>query len=257
MATFTMRLSDALEHVYGTTMDPSDYDVERGEFTFNGVKYGDLPILPDNGEALGLAQYPIFNEEYRPILNGKIVDEYYNRELGMETLDDFKLALRRKMQQIMPYYNQLYESTLTEYGPLMTMDIHSVSEATIDGNETSTASNDGITQNTSGSRVVNSSTPQTILSGNGNYADSGTDSNTKAEVESSSEQTSTSNSDTTTNSDNRVTGYQGAASDLMVKFRASLINVDTLVIADAVDCFMLLLNNGDSYGRNHIYGWVY
>lgn len=258
MPTFTMPLKDVLEHVYGTTMDPDDYEVARGTFEFNGVSYDDLPLLPDNGEALGLAQYPIFNEGYRPILNGKIIDEYYNREINTETIDDWKLVLRRKMQQVMPYYNKLYESEMFDYEALQTMDIHSVSDGVITGIESVTGSNIADSNNKSGARVVSSETPQTMLAGMGDYATGSTDTNSASEVTSTAEQNSSSNSDTSTNNDNRVTGFQGVASDLVARWRNAQINIDTMILDVIQDCFMLLLNNGDSYSRNSaFYGWNY
>lgn len=260
MATFTMQLKEVLERLYGATMDPDDYEVERGSFTFNGVTYDDLPILPDNGAAFGMAQYPIFNEDYRPIINGKIVDQFYNREIGMETIDDFKLVMRRTLQQIMPYYNKLYDAENIEYGALQTMDIHSVSESVLDGSETSTATNTAESGTKSKARAVQSSTPQTFLAGNGDYATGASDTNSESEANSGATNSMESNSDTNTNSDNRVTGWQGIASDLIMRYRNSLINVDNMVInnPELQTCFMLLLNNGDSYSPNRFhYGWMY
>lgn len=61
-------------------------------------------------EDLGLADYPIFDELYRPTLNDKIIRHYYFREIGAETLAQFRWFMRRTMHEIMPYYNQLYKS---------------------------------------------------------------------------------------------------------------------------------------------------
>lgn len=61
-------------------------------------------------EMLGLKDYPIFNEAYRETLNNKIIRSYYFREIGFETLGQFSWQMRRTMFEIMPYYNQLYES---------------------------------------------------------------------------------------------------------------------------------------------------
>lgn len=79
-----------------------------------------LRDLVENGYDLGLKDYPIFNEAYREILNKKIIDHYYMREIGAETPALFVFYLNRKMQEIMPYYNKLYESELKEYDPLIT-----------------------------------------------------------------------------------------------------------------------------------------
>lgn len=67
-----------------------------------------------------LDDYPIFDEGYRPILNQKILDHYMFREIGLETPDKFNFFLGRKMREIMPYYNKVYESELIRFDPLAT-----------------------------------------------------------------------------------------------------------------------------------------
>ena len=65
---------------------------------------------------------PIFDTSYRAGLFKKILLHYYTREIGYETVGLWKLKLNQKMREIMPYYNQLYESTLLEYDPLKNVD---------------------------------------------------------------------------------------------------------------------------------------
>lgn len=65
---------------------------------------------------------PIFDTSYRAGLFKKILLHYYTREIGYETVGLWKLKLNQRMREIMPYYNQLYESTLLEYDPLKNVD---------------------------------------------------------------------------------------------------------------------------------------
>lgn len=65
--------------------------------------------LMDNNFDFGLNDYPIFDEEYRTILNNKILMHYYMDEIGFETAGLFKVYLNNKMNEIMPYYNELYK----------------------------------------------------------------------------------------------------------------------------------------------------
>lgn len=246
MATFTMELREVLESLYGETMDEDDYEIEFGPVSFNGVDYGHLPILSDYAP-IGLAHYPIFDETYRPILNGKLIEEYYHREIGVETIEMFVWRLRAKMNQIMPYYNQLFESTLIAYDALDTMRIQSVGQNHMEGQDNGTAETITDTENKSGSRVIGSDFPQMMLAANADYATNGSDVNSTVELDSTSSQTNQSNSNTDTNSENLVTGYQGAASDLINKFRNTLINIDTAILGDVEDNFMLVFNNGDEY----------
>ena len=66
--------------------------------------------------------WEIYDEEYRPILCKKILKHFYTREIGAETAGLWKLWLNQRMTEIMPYYNQLYKSTLLEFNPLYDTD---------------------------------------------------------------------------------------------------------------------------------------
>ena len=67
--------------------------------------------------------YPIFDETYRKVLNKKILLHYYTREIGTETVGLWKLRLKTKLGEIMPYYNQMYKSELLEFNPLYDVDL--------------------------------------------------------------------------------------------------------------------------------------
>ena len=63
--------------------------------------------------------FPIFDEDYRIPLCVKILKHYYMREICEETVGLWKLRLDTKLNEIMPYYNELYKSTLLEFNPLI------------------------------------------------------------------------------------------------------------------------------------------
>jgi len=244
MATFTMQTNKILEMLFG--------EIQYKEFEFAGVAYGKLPVIPD-AKIIGLGTYPIFDEDYRPILNGKIVDEYFTREIGLETIDMWAHAMRRRMDQVMPFYNKLFKSEQIAFDPLITMDIHSVNKMTGTTKENVQSDNDNTSKTLSESRAVTSETPQTMLMGNGDYATGATDSNGETSVEANLKQTSNSDSVNENNADNHVSGMQGIASDLIMRYRESLLNIDTSIIKELNDCFMLMLNNGDNYTKQGFY----
>ena len=62
--------------------------------------------------------FPIFDEAYREVLERKIVRHYYTREIGFETIGLWKLKLNMVMNEIMPFYNKLYETELLKFNPL-------------------------------------------------------------------------------------------------------------------------------------------
>lgn len=204
------------------------------------------------GGDIGLAYYPIFDETYRPALNGRIVDHYYNREIGMETIEMFQLAMRRKMNEIMPYYNQLYKSQQIEYDPLSTIDLHTITAGEVQQTSNSTGESNTENSNATQSRAVNSDTPQTQLSGDGDYATAGTDVNGTSTATGVGTEESSQTANTDSSGDTTITGYQGLASDLIMRYRESLINIDLSIINALEDCFMQVWSNGDSYTRGRI-----
>ena len=62
--------------------------------------------------------FPCFDESYRKVLCKKILMHYYTREICEETVGLWKLRLCTKLNEIMPYYNQLYRSAAIDFNPL-------------------------------------------------------------------------------------------------------------------------------------------
>lgn len=80
--------------------------------------WNDVNEIVENSRRKIFGDYPIFDEQYRPVLERKILKHYYMREIGFETVGLFKMKLNNKMNEIMPYFNKLYQSELFEYNPL-------------------------------------------------------------------------------------------------------------------------------------------
>lgn len=85
--------------------------------------------------------YPIFDENYRSVLETKIIKHYYTREIAAETVGLWKLWLDERMNNIMPYYNQLYKSELLEFNPFYDTDITTDSNRKINHEENTTDKN--------------------------------------------------------------------------------------------------------------------
>lgn len=63
-------------------------------------------------------KYPIWNEEHRAELEKKIIDHYYNSQIGFETFGRFKHEVNVRMREIMPYYVDIWKTTQYEYNPI-------------------------------------------------------------------------------------------------------------------------------------------
>ena len=81
-------------------------------------------ILDDSWNKIFTTQCTFFDETYREVICKKILKHYYMREIGAETVGLWQLWLNTKLEEIMPYYNQLYESALITYNPLYNIDLH-------------------------------------------------------------------------------------------------------------------------------------
>lgn len=68
--------------------------------------------------------YPIFDRAYREVLETKIINHYYTREICCETVGRWKQFLKTAMNEIMPKYNYLYAiKELEDFNPLYDTDV--------------------------------------------------------------------------------------------------------------------------------------
>lgn len=66
------------------------------------------------GLSLGLTDYPIFDEEYRNVLNNAIYQHFCYRQIAADTPQLFVFYLNRRMSEQMPTYNALYKKLLDQ-----------------------------------------------------------------------------------------------------------------------------------------------
>lgn len=232
MATFTMTLSEVIE-----------------------LEGGDLDDLgsTETAEAIGLAAYPIHSEPYRAGFNTKIIEHFLTQEIGMESIEMFRLAMRRKMNEVMPYYVSLYQSLDIEFEPLGTVDITTTTEGTTNQTNQNTGTSHTENENINKSRAINSAFPQNMLSGNADYATDGGDVTSTGTVEGTGTEEATLISDVDTSAETRTKGFSGSGADLLMRYRASILNIDLSIIneLEAADLFMLVWDNGDDHTTNN------
>ena len=154
--------------------------------------------------------FPIFDENYRQVLCRKILKHYYTREIAHETVGRWKLALNAKLNEIMPYYNQLYKSELLEFNPFYDVDLTRTREGS------GTRDTTGSTSNTSTESGTNTKT-DTVTSKE-------TSSDTSNSTESNTSKTTESNSNNTVTNDNTLNRFSDTPQNSM----------DTQGIADSV-----------------------
>lgn len=201
---------------------------------------------------IGLDQYPIFDEAWRKALNEKIIAHFNEEEIGHETDSMFKYAMRRKMNEIMPLYNQHYIASRIEFDPLKTVNIHNVATGTQNTGTTETNTTESTTD--SKGRVVSSTTPQVRLSGNKDYASGAQDSVSSSSVNGTSGQTGS--VDTSNSNDSHSTGYTGNPAEIILTLRQTFVNVDMMVIGELDELFMSVWDNGNEFTRTRPYPYL-
>lgn len=216
-------------------------------------------------------------DNFKKNLAKKIIYHYYTREIGLETYGLWKLKLRTKMNEIMPYYCQLYESAVLNFNPFFDTDITTESNA----NRVTNSSNDSkaISKGVNSSNSVSDSkqvqgtsaitsetnkysdTPQGGLSGieNDMYLTNarivGQDSGATGISEGLDASRGNAESLGISDSVTRGTGTSMDAfierkygkvsvtksySELLEDFRKTFLNVDMMIIEELSDLFMLL-----------------
>lgn len=158
--------------------------------------------------------FPIFDEAYRETLCRKIIMHYYTREIGLESVGLWKLKLNAKMNEIMPYYNNLYKLKINEANIFGNVDI------------TKTYTKDNTGDGTS--RNMYSDTPQGSLQNvdNETYLTNASKNISKAK---SNEQYS-----------ERVQGMNGKYTyiELINLYKTTVIDVDMMIIDELNELFI-------------------
>ena len=124
----------------------------------------ELRELLEQGVDIGLKDYPIWKEDHRQELNQKIINHYKYREIGFETPGRFIDELNIKMNEIMPYYNELYKTTMFEYNPIHNVDYteeYETKRDTTGSSETTGNATGKDTTTSEGSESVNGSSQST------------------------------------------------------------------------------------------------
>ena len=176
--------------------------------------------------------WSIFDEKYRKVLCKKILKHYYTREICAESAGLWIMWLNRRMSEIMPYYNQLYESEKLKFDPLTDTDVTTTSNRKID-----TVNNENTTNNNI-SRDLYSDTPQGALQG----VESETYLTDARKISDSGSSNSSGSGNSNDDYLENIKGKRGGEnySDMLKKYRDTFLNIDMMVINELEDLFFNL-----------------
>lgn len=222
---------------------------------------------------------PLFHFEYdfycedrevKKKFEQKFIDHYFFHEIGCETHARWSQMLKSRLNLIMPYYKQLYETELKsknidflmnkDYTETFIRELDRTNQDTnqVSGSTDVTMSNRGTTTDTKNSTntskssslndgVASASLEQGYLTQVGEekgQLSSNTSSNDSSESQTNNSQTSQSNGEMGERETHTVTGKGNigvtSSAELLSKWRDVLINIDQLIINECQDLFMLI-----------------
>lgn len=92
-------------------------------------------IIANSWNKIFTTKVSFFDEEYRSVICQKILKHYYLREIGCETIGIWTLWMNTRLEEIMPYYNQLYKSALIDFNPLHDTDLTRTHKLNVEGSK--------------------------------------------------------------------------------------------------------------------------
>ena len=203
-----------------------------------------IKSLIDNNFDFQMTNYPIFDEEYRNILNQNILNHYYENEIGFETAPLFRFYLNQKLNEIMPYYNELYKVQRKLINDNLLLNNVNLTEQLQGSNTTNTTSTSQSTNSgTSNNKNLYQDTPQGNISSQeidaeNVYAtnitlDRNTTNNTINDLSSASGNGTNSYLKT-------IIGNNGGKFniDILNDIKNNLMNIDLMIINELNDLFM-------------------
>lgn len=228
-------------------MFPLNYDntgvtVELGELVKSGVDIWDFEYptpastVSYNGKT---AKVPFDKTAFQQ----KIINHYYFRQIGQETVGRWLHYFRTRIKEIMPYYVQLYEFEAKWFNvddPLESYNLTETFEQEHRDNTEASGTANGATNLATSSTRKFSNTPQGSISNLDSYMteatqESDTTGENKTESTSGSSENTGMVSHTLTKKGN--IGVQPLGSEVR-DIRQAFINIDAMVIAELKDLFL-------------------
>ncbi len=216
MSKYTMELRELFTPI---KFNPPLYTREEVESFFKDYEISDY-LTPEQIEVV--ENNGLWSKDK---LARKIVDHYYMRELGQETIGLWKHYVKVTMQELMEEYLPLIYSSAISYDPLVNVDYTETFERTANNTGSANSSGLGVASDTPQGRITKSD----ILAGN--YASSTSASENETESSSDSEEEYT----------KRVKGNSGVsatAQKMVEQYRDNIRAIDREIIEKLEPLFM-------------------
>ena len=185
-------------------------------------------------------QYNLYDNELKSVFEKKFIDHFYFYEIGLTPIARFKKALQIKLNDIFPYYKQLYQTELktAEIDFMLNKDLKEEYTRQLTGNssvnQSSTSSSNDTTLN------INNDTPQNKIDDLDKYMTSASKNTDNSTMNSNGTNTAENNSTETYSLLSQGNIGVTSSAELLEKWRNVLINIDQMIFEECNDLFMLI-----------------
>ena len=195
-----------------------------------------IKSLIDNNFDFKMNNYPIFDENYRNTLNNNILYHYYENEIGFETASLFRFYLNQKLNEIMPYYNELYKVQKKIIDENLLLNNVNLTERLTGSNTTETSST---SQSSNNGKNLFQDTPQGNISQQDINAENVYATNITLNENSINDNSSATGSGTNEYLKTIVGNNGGKFNiDVLNDIKNNLMNIDLMIINELNDLFM-------------------
>ena len=183
--------------------------------------------------------YDFYDEVLKPQFEQKFKDYYRFYEIGMETVERWQHNLKAKLNLIMPYYKQLYQTELAskDINFLLNKDLKETFIRDIEGNDTSNNVSSTVAKSESISKesyLDNGNADLSLTDGLTGISSNGSTGDTQSKSDSTASNKSTEKTELISQGNIGIT----SSAELLQKWRDTIINIDKMIIEECRDLFM-------------------
>lgn len=184
--------------------------------------------------------YNLYDNDLKSAFEKKFIDHFYFYEIGLTPIARFKKALQIKLNDIYPYFKQLYQTELrcNDIDFMLNKDLKEQYTRELTGNSSVNQSSTSTSNDTS--LNINNDTPQNKIDDLDNYMTSASKNTDNSTMNSSGTNSAENNSTETYSLVSQGNIGVTSSAELLEKWRNVLINIDQLIFEECNDLFMLI-----------------
>lgn len=184
--------------------------------------------------------YNLYDNELKSVFEKKFIDHFYFYEIGLTPIARFKKALQIKLNDIYPYFKQLYQTELrcNDIDFMLNKDLKEQYTRELTGNSSVNQSSTSTTNDTS--LNINNDTPQNKIDDLDQFMTSASKNTDNSTMNSNGTNSAENNSTETYSLVSQGNIGVTSSAELLEKWRSVLINIDQMIFEECNDLFMLI-----------------